>query len=128
MTERYGPEDASVPGWEPPSGAAQPDHPRYPPPTPNYPPPSGAGAVPGPSPQGVPTFRSWQPGFMPLRPLSLGDFLNLPMKALNANRAVILGGPLLCVIVTMLAWGVALALLVVDERDWFLYPGIGLSP
>ncbi len=128
MTERYGPEDASVPSWEPPSGVVQPGQPQYSPAAPNYPPPSAAGSAPGAVPQGVPTFRSWQPGFMPLRPLSLGDFLNLPMKALNANRAVILGGPLLCTIVTMLTWGVALALLVVDERDWFLYPSLGYSP
>lgn len=68
----------------------------------------------------VPTYRSWQPGFMPLRPLRLGDFLSLPMKAITANRQVILGGPLLCVIVTMLAVSVAVTLFVVEQQDFFL--------
>lgn len=43
----------------------------------------------------VPTFRSWQPGIIALRPLSFGDFLAAPFKAMRFNRSVILGGPLL---------------------------------
>ena len=43
----------------------------------------------------MPTYRSWQPGIIPLRPLSFGDFLAVPFKAIRFNRAVVLGGPLL---------------------------------
>lgn len=43
----------------------------------------------------APTFRSWQPGIIPLRPLSFGDFLSAPFKAMRFNRAVVIGGPLL---------------------------------
>lgn len=122
MTERYGPEDAGVPSWEPPSGTPQPIPPRFSPSTPGSPPVMGTGTTPGAPFPGVPTFRSWQPGFMPLRPLQLGDFLSLPMKAISANRAVILGGPLLCVVVAMLSVAVAVTLWVIDQQDFFLYP------
>ncbi|MFV0633402.1 hypothetical protein [Demequina sp.] len=60
--------------------------------TPVPPPPSMGHAA--------PTYRSWQPGIIPLRPLSFGDFLAAPFKAMRYNRAVILGGPLLFTIIT----------------------------
>ncbi|WP_062312051.1 hypothetical protein [Demequina rhizosphaerae] len=43
----------------------------------------------------APTAASWQPGFMPLRPLGFGDLLGLPFRAMRYNRAVVVGGPLL---------------------------------
>lgn len=43
----------------------------------------------------APSFRSWQPGIIALRPLSFGDFLTVPFKAMRYNRAVVLGAPLL---------------------------------
>jgi hypothetical protein len=43
------------------------------------------------------------------------------MKAITANRAVILGGPLLCVVVSMLAVAAAVTLWVIDQQNYFLY-------
>ncbi|WP_430868539.1 hypothetical protein [Demequina aurantiaca] len=43
----------------------------------------------------APTFRSWQPGIIALRPLNFGDFLAAPFKAMRFNRGVVVGGPLL---------------------------------
>ncbi|WP_062463500.1 hypothetical protein [Demequina soli] len=43
----------------------------------------------------APTSASWQPGFMPLRPLGFGDLLGLPFRAMRYNRSVVVGGPLL---------------------------------
>ncbi|MBN2176660.1 MAG: hypothetical protein JW722_03280 [Demequinaceae bacterium] len=77
----------------------------------------------------MPTYRSWQPGFMPLRPLTLNDFLSLPMKAITFNRQVILGGPLLCVIASMLAASVATVLFIMEQPDFFrFYPNADLGP
>lgn len=61
---------------------------------PNGPVPPGATAPP-PGAAPTPTFRSWQPGIIALRPLSFGDFLSAPFKAMRFNRGVIIGGPLL---------------------------------
>lgn len=94
-------------------------------------PPSAGSAKPPPgvAKRGVPTYRSWQPGFMPLRPLSLGDFLSLPMKAIATNRQVILGGPLLCVILTTLASSVAAVLITLEHQDYFaFYPYLDWGP
>lgn len=53
------------------------------------------------------TYRSWQPGIVPLRPLSFGDFLTVPFRAFRFNRAVTVGGPtvmtLASVVLTVLA-------------------------
>jgi len=65
---------------------------------------------------------------MPLRPLQLGDFLSLPMKAISANRAVILGGPLLCVVIVMLAATFAATMWAIDQQDVFLYANAKLVP
>lgn len=48
----------------------------------------------------APSFRSWQPGIIPLRPLNFGDFLTVPFKAIRYNRAVVLGAPLLFTLVS----------------------------
>ncbi|WP_084038277.1 hypothetical protein [Demequina sp. NBRC 110053] len=50
--------------------------------------------------QPAPTYRSWQPGIIALRPLNFGDFLTVPFKAMRFNRTVVLGGPLLFTIIT----------------------------
>ncbi|WP_143340426.1 hypothetical protein [Demequina sp. NBRC 110057] len=50
--------------------------------------------------QGAPTYRSWQPGILPLKPLSFGDFLAVPFRAIRFNRAVMLGAPLLFTLVS----------------------------
>ncbi len=137
MSERYGPEDANVPSWETPPGAPPPGRPGYPstglpsaggqppPPPPGGPPPPPGAASPPPrggtSPTGVPTYRSWQPGFMPLRPLNLGDLLSLPIKAIGANRQVILGGPLLCTAISILAVTAAVTMFAIEQQDYFLY-------
>jgi hypothetical protein len=146
MTERYGPEDGSLPSWEAPPGSPPSGRPNWtpagppspggaaaPPPPGNHPIPPPGGAPPrppgsastppqpgGPS-RGMPTYRSWQPGFMPLRPLNLGDFLSLPVKAISANRQVILGGPLLCTVISMLVISGAVTLFVIDQQDYFRY-------
>jgi hypothetical protein len=124
MTEKYGPDDASVPEWEAPTGSPMAEPPRWssPSPTagpaaprvPGYGPPSG-------QPTGIPTYRSWQPGFMPLRPLQLGDFISLPMKAIQLNRPAIIGGPLLCMLITLAPIGVAVWLFANDWYRVFVY-------
>lgn len=77
--------------------------------------PAGAG------PQ-APTFRSWQPGIMPLRPLSFGDFLAVPFKAMRYNRAVVLGGPLLFTLIATLATAAFMWLLFTDPSLALLDP------
>ena len=99
------PSHIGAPEWAPPtvgspppapSGGTPPVVPAGQPPVPAHSapqaPPSFGGA---PSAAPAPTFRSWQPGIVALRPLSFGDFLSAPFKAMRFNRSVILGGPLL---------------------------------
>ncbi|SEJ20931.1 hypothetical protein [Demequina mangrovi] len=87
ITPDSGPSAANVP----PSPAAPP---QTAPPAMAVPPMAPPhGAVPAPAP--VPTSASWQPGFMPLRPLGFGDLLGLPFRAMRDNRAVVVGGPVL---------------------------------
>jgi hypothetical protein len=62
----------------------------------------------------APTFRSWQPGILPLRPVSFGEFISVPFKAMRYNRAVIIGGPLLCVGVAMVLSAAAFWLALTD--------------
>lgn len=90
-----------TPAWAPPSavqapaGASPVTSIAAPPqPMPVQPPPPTAAYSGAPAPQ-APTFRSWQPGIIALRPLSFGDFLAAPFKAMRFNRSVILGGPLM---------------------------------
>ncbi|WP_062213041.1 hypothetical protein [Demequina oxidasica] len=72
------------------------------------------------APAPLPTFRSWQPGIVALRPLSFGDFLSAPFKAMRFNRSVVLGGPLLF---TLLATALSVTAL------WLLFndPQLGLT-
>ena len=70
----------------------------------------------------APTFRSWQPGIIPLRPVSFGEFLAVPFKALRYNRAVIVGGPLLCVGVSMVLLAAAMWLAFTDPSLALLAP------
>ncbi|MGC4173828.1 hypothetical protein [Demequina sp.] len=69
--------------------------------------------------QAIPTYRSWQPGIIPLRPMGFGEFISVPFKAMRYNRAVVLGGPLLCVGASMLITAAALWLAFTD-------PSLGL--
>lgn len=48
-----------------------------------------------PAPTPALTYRSWQPGIVALRPLSFGDFLVAPFKAMRFNRGVMVGAPVL---------------------------------
>lgn len=73
----------------------------------------------------IPTFRSWQPGIIPLRPMSFGEFISVPFKAIRYNRAVIIGGPLLCVAVAMILLAAALWLLFTDPSLALLNPTAG---
>lgn len=121
MTETYGPGDPSIPAWTPPT-EAPPIAPSDPPPLGTQPPPVARpnyGPPPGTS---TPTHRSWQPGIIPLRPMTFGDFLAYPFKAIRYNKAVVIGGPLICYLIVALAMGIALWLLFVDiGTDFFSY-------
>ena len=64
----------------------------------------------------APTYRSWQPGIIPLRPLTFGDFLAVPFKAMRFNRAVVLGGPLLFALISGLISVTATWLLFTDPQ------------
>ncbi|WP_062386528.1 hypothetical protein [Demequina iriomotensis] len=81
------------------------------------------GSAPAPAPASpppasrIPTSASWQPGFMPLRPLGFGDLLGLPFRAMRFNRGVVVGGPLLLTLA-------ATALLVVGF--WLLFSDASL--
>ncbi len=115
MTEMYGPTDSSIPAWTPPAEVS-PIAPSDPP-APGTPPPSTARPTYGPPPgSSTPTHRSWQPGIMPLRPMTFGDFLSYPFKAIRYNKAVVVGGPLVSYLAVALAMGVAL---------WMLFEDIG---
>jgi len=76
----------------------------------------------GTAPQATPTFRSWQPGIIPLRPQSFGEFLAAPFKAMRFNRAVVLGGPLLCMVIAMLLGAAALWLALTDSSLALMNP------
>lgn len=98
---------SAPPAWTAPAGAApQPLPPQSPaaPPTPvppTSPPAHGIGQPPGPAyGAAAPTYRSWQPGIIALKPMGFGDFLAVPFKALRFNRAVMLGAPLLFTLVS----------------------------
>lgn len=62
------------------------------------------------------TFRSWQPGIVALRPLSFGDFLVVPFRAMRFNRAVMIGTPLLLATASSLLTVLALWLAFQDPR------------
>ena len=90
---------------------------------PPYAPPASPPIVPPqPYPAAAPTYRSWQPGIMPLRPLGFGDYLSLPFKAMRYNRAVVLGGPLLFTLIATLATAAFLWLLFTDPSLALLSP------
>jgi len=79
----------------------------------------------------APTFRSWQPGIIPLRPLSFGDFLSVPFKAMRFNRAVVIGGPLLFTLASTALAVTSLWLLFNDPQLGLLSPSLatsGISP
>ena len=90
-------------GWEAPQS---PSNGNPPPPPASYGPTPGVAGSPPAAPgyagrtapghvNDAPSFRSWQPGIIPLRPLTFGDFLTVPFKAMRYNRAVVLGAPVL---------------------------------
>jgi len=70
----------------------------------------------------MPTQASWQPGFMPLRPLTFGDFLGHPFRAMRYNRGVIVGGPLAFTLVATLATTASMWLLFTDPSLALLDP------
>ncbi|WP_084100926.1 hypothetical protein [Demequina sp. NBRC 110051] len=101
---------SAPPAWTAPAGAP-PSQPSAVPPAPVAPPsPAAPGQPSGPAYGGAygsaygsaaaPTYRSWQPGILPLKPMGFGDFLAVPFKALRFNRAVMLGAPLLFTLVS----------------------------
>jgi hypothetical protein len=72
--------------------------------------------------QAAPTYRSWQPGIIPLRPMSFGEFISVPFKAMRFNRAVVIGGPLLFVGASMVVLAAALWLAFTDPSLGLLSP------
>ena len=91
-------------------------------------PPPPPARAPGPSATApAPTYRSWQPGIIPLRPLTFGDFLAVPFKAMRFNRAVILGGPLLFALIAALISVTATWLLFTDSQLGLLDSNPSLS-
>ncbi|WP_297081618.1 hypothetical protein [uncultured Demequina sp.] len=105
------PQGWSAPGQQPGAPGLHYGSPASPPPAPQQPAPQIPGA-----PAPAPTFRSWQPGIIPLRPLTFGDFLSTPFKAMRFNRAVVLGGPLLFTLIATLLSLTAMWLLFTDSR------------
>ncbi|WP_203656845.1 hypothetical protein [Demequina activiva] len=107
-------------GWTPPSAHDSPTAQGWS--APATPPPPGPGGQGTPAshphapPAPAPTYRSWQPGIIPLRPLTFGDFLAVPFKAMRFNRAVVLGGPLLFALVAGLISVTATWLLFTDPQ------------
>jgi hypothetical protein len=55
---------------------------------------------------------------MPLRPLTFGDFLSVPFRAIRFNRSVVIGGPLAC----YLAVGLVTTLAI-----WMVFSDLGVS-
>lgn len=99
-----------APSWDVPSGPAA----AHTPPGHAAPPangPSGPHQV-----NAAPSFRSWQPGIIPLRPLSFGDFLTVPFKAMRYNRAVVLGAPLLFTLVSTIVVLVTMWMVFTDPQ------------
>lgn len=83
--------DSTTPGghqWAAPSANAFVNPSSPPPLAPQYRPPAAQQAP-------TLTFRSWQPGIVALRPLSFGDFLVVPFRAMRFNRAVVVGAPVI---------------------------------
>jgi hypothetical protein len=117
MSERYGPEDTGIPAWEAPAGNPVDQPARWSSPTTGPQQPQARYAPGAPGQSAIPTYRSWQPGFLPLRPMGLGDFLSLPMKGMTFNRSAVIGGPLLCVLVSLVFSAVALALFLTQEWE-----------
>ncbi|WP_062291589.1 hypothetical protein [Demequina phytophila] len=106
VTPDTGPAPASSPAPAPPVAAW---------PAPPVPPGSAPAWQPAPTARAAaPTAASWQPGFMPLRPLGFGDLLGLPFRAMRYNRGVIVGGPLLLTLGATVLMTAALWLLFTD--------------
>ena len=87
-----------------------------------YAPPAPTVLLAAPQVAATPTFRSWQPGIIPLRPLSFGEFLSVPFKAMRYNRAVVIGGPLVCVGTAMVLLAAAMWLAFTDPSLALLSP------
>lgn len=125
MTDTHGVHDWAMPGGagEPSVGQvpdAAPSTAVPPPPPPaQYQPPVVAAA---PAVAQAPTYRSWQPGIIPLRPVSFGEFLSVPFRAMRFNRSVVVGGPTLCVTLSMVLLGAAFWLAFTDPSLALLSP------
>jgi hypothetical protein len=87
-----------------------------------YAPPAPVVVTAAPTANATPTYRSWQPGIIPLRPMSFGEFISVPFKAMRFNRAVVVGGPLLFVGASMVVLAAALWLLFTDPSLGLLSP------
>ena len=87
-----------------------------------YAPPAPSVVTAAPAVQSAPTYRSWQPGIIPLRPVSFGEFISVPFKAMRYNRAVVVGGPLLFVAASMVVFAAALWLVFTDPSLALLSP------
>lgn len=107
-----------APSWEspqPPGAAPTPAPAGYA--APGYGTQGAPGAPGGPAHlNAAPSFRSWQPGIIPLRPLNFGDFLTVPFKAMRYNRAVVLGAPLLFTLVSTILVLVTMWLVFTDPQ------------
>jgi hypothetical protein len=120
MTDTYGPGDASIPAWTAPTEVP----PIAPAPAAAHG-PATASATYGPPPgRATPTHRSWQPGIMPLRPATFGDFMSLPFKAIRYNRSVVVGGPLACFLVVGLVTSLATWMLFSDLNIGSAFEGL----
>ena len=113
-----GPPSGPSTDWAAPAGAPPRTPDRVPAAQPALPPLVTATGVTQPA----PTFRSWQPGLIPLRPQTFGDFIAVPFKAMRYNRGVVVGGPLLFVLVAMVGGGAALWLVFTDPQLALLDP------
>ncbi len=113
-----------VPGYAPPGYPS--DSPPPPPPGPPTGPAYGARSQPEQL-NAAPSFRSWQPGIIPLRPLSFGDFLTVPFKAIRYNRAVVLGAPLIFTLLSTILVLTTVWVVLNDPQLGLLSPFITLS-
>ena len=123
MNDASGGQEWAAPGGDvAPSVGQAPDAAGTPAAPSQYAPPAPTVVTAAPASQAAPTYRSWQPGIIPLRPLSFGDFISVPFKAMRYNRAVVVGGPLLFVGASMVVLAAAMWLFFTDPSIAFLSP------
>jgi len=130
VTDTHGVHD-----WAMPAGAGEPSVGQVPDAAPSAavpPPPAPAQYLPpvvpaAPAVTHAPTYRSWQPGIIPLRPVGFGEFLSVPFRAMRFNRSVVVGGPTLCVTLSMVLLGAAFWIAFTDPSLALLSPSGQIS-